>query len=156
VVLFGLVFVGSSFLFDGFAKVPAFCKYICPSGTLMGAFPLLAANESLRAQAGGLFWWKAAILLLLLLLSVTVYRPFCQYLCPLGAVYGWFNRFSLVQVHWAEETCISCGACTEACPIKLLPEQISVSPECIKCGKCIKTCPKGCLSYKKVNKKFTE
>lgn len=148
VVLFGLVIVGSVFLFDGLVKVPAFCKYLCPSGTFMGALPLLGADEALRSQAGGLFMWKLSVLIALVVLSVKVFRPFCQYLCPLGAVYGWFNRFSLVQIHWGKEQCISCMACKKACPVDLLPEQISVSPECIKCGKCVSVCPKECLGFR--------
>lgn len=149
VVLFGLVIVGSVFLFTGFAKFPAFCKFLCPSGTLFGAIPLMSANEQLRAQAGGLFYWKLGVLFLIILLSIVVYRPFCQYLCPLGAVYGWFNRFSLVQVHWHQEGCTSCMACQRACPVNLKPEQISVSAECIRCGKCVDACRFGCLGWKK-------
>ena len=145
VVLVFLVGVGSAFLFGGFAKVPAFCKYLCPSGTLFGALPLLWGNESLRSQIGGLFFWKLGILVFLLMLSVKIYRPFCQYLCPLGAIYGWFNRFSLVRIRWEEDKCISCMACQEACPVALSVKEISVSPECIRCGKCVEACPKGCL-----------
>ena len=80
-----LVCIGSLFLFGGFAKVPAFCKYLCPSGTLFGALPLLSGNHLLRSQAGGLFFWKLGILLALLILSVKNYRPFCQYIFPMGA-----------------------------------------------------------------------
>ena len=146
-VLFGLVIVGSSFVFSGFAKVPAFCKYLCPSGTFMGAIPLLAMNEQLRAQIGGLFYWKLLILVILLVVSIKIYRPFCQYLCPLGAIYGWFNRFCLVQIHWENANCTSCMACKKACPVDLSPEQISVSPECIKCGKCVEACHADCLKF---------
>ena len=109
VTLVGLVLIGSAFLFTGFAKVPAFCKYLCPSGTLFGAIPLLGTNEMLQSQIGGLFFWKLAVLIAIVLLSIKVYRPLCQYLCPLGAIYGWFNRFSLVQIHWEKEACVSCG-----------------------------------------------
>lgn len=148
-VLFGLVFVGSAFLFTGFVKIPAFCKFLCPSGTFMGAIPLLGVNESLRSQIGGLFYWKLGVLLFLVLLSVKVYRPFCQYLCPLGAFYGWFNRFSLVQIQWNKEECTSCMTCKRACPVNLSPEQISVSAECIKCGQCVNVCPEKCLKIRK-------
>ena len=148
-VLFGLVFVGSAFLFTGYVKVPAFCKFLCPSGTFMGAIPLLGANEGLRTQIGGLFYWKLGVLLFLVLLSVKIYRPFCQYLCPLGAFYGWFNRFSLVQIQWNREGCTSCMACKRACPVNLSPEQISVSAECIKCGQCVEVCPEKCLKIRK-------
>ena len=147
VVLVLLVCVGSMFLFRGYAKVPAFCKYLCPSGTLFGAIPLLGTNTGLRGQIGGLFLWKLGILLLIVVLSIKVYRPFCQYLCPLGAIYGWFNRFSLVQIHWEKEQCVSCGACEKACPLALSVSEISCSPECIRCGKCVESCPKKCLHF---------
>lgn len=146
-VLFLLVCVGSLFLFGGFAKVPAFCKYLCPSGTLLGALPLLSANPLLRSQIGGLFFWKLGILLLILFLSVKVYRPFCQYLCPLGAIYGWFNRFSLLQIHWEKGLCTSCNACERACPLSLSVQEISCSSECIRCGQCVKACPANCLHF---------
>ena len=149
VTLFGFVLLGSAILFTGFAKVPAFCKFICPSGTFLGAIPLLATNGALREQIGWLFTWKFLLLLLIIILSIKVYRPFCQYLCPLGAIYGWFNKFSLVQIKWDQDKCISCMACTRACPIGLKPEEISVSPECIKCGKCVGACPVNCLSSPK-------
>lgn len=155
-VLVLLVCIGSMFLFGGFAKIPAFCKYLCPSGTLLGALPLLSANGLLRSQAGRLFFWKLGILILILLLSAKVYRPFCQYLCPLGAIYGFFNRFSLVQIQWTEEACISCGACRKACPVDLSVHEISRSPECIRCGRCVSACPADCLHLSVINqsKKF--
>ena len=148
VVLVFLVCVGSMFLFGGFAKIPAFCKYFCPSGTLFGALPLLGMNGQLRSQIGPLFFWKLGVLLLIIVLSVKVYRPFCQYLCPLGAVYGWFNRFSLVQIHWEKEQCNFCMACKRACPADLPPEEISRSPECIRCGQCTAACQRKCLRFR--------
>lgn len=148
-VLFLLAGMGSLFLFGGFAKIPAFCKYLCPSGTLFGAIPLLAANESLRGQLGKLFSWKLGVLSGIILLSIKVYRPFCQYLCPLGAIYGWFNRFSLVQIHWEAENCISCMACERSCPVSLSLQEISKSPECIRCGRCVDACPQKCLHFPK-------
>lgn len=150
-VLVGLVIVGSMFLFGTFVKVPAFCKYLCPSGTLMGAIPLIGGNEQLQMQVGDLFYWKLGILIFIVILSIKIYRPFCQYLCPLGAIYGWFNRFSLVQIKWDEGACTSCMQCKKACPINLSPKEISVSPECIKCGKCVEACKAGCLCFNNKN-----
>lgn len=147
VVLLALVLVGSLFLFTGFAKIPAFCKFLCPSGMLFGAIQLVSMNGDLQAQIGGLFFWKLGILLGIVVLSMKVYRPFCQYLCPLGAIYGWFNCFSLVQVKWEQEKCTSCMACKRACPVDLSPEEISVSSECIRCGKCVDACPHDCIHF---------
>lgn len=146
-VLVILVVFGSAFLFTGYAKVPAFCKYLCPSGTLFGALPLLSANAALRALSGGLFLWKMSILLVIVLLSVRIYRPFCQYLCPLGAIYGLFNRFSLVQIRWEEGRCTGCGSCEKACPLALSRQEISLSADCIRCGACVRDCPQKCLYF---------
>ena len=196
--LVGPAGIGSLFLFGGFAKVPAFCKYLCPSGTFFGALPLMASNEALRGQAGGLFFWKLGILLILLLLSVKVYRPFCQYLCPagtlgggipllltnpslrqaagalfqwkalvlaavvsasavihrpfckylcpLGAFYALFNRFSFYQMHLDKDKCVGCGKCERSCPMDVEVTKNINSPECIRCGKCRSVCPAGAVS----------
>ena len=77
---------------------PWFCQYICPSGTLMAGLPLYALNESLRSAAGFLYAWKVGILVALVVLSLFVYRPFCRYLCPLGAVYGLFNPIAFYRI----------------------------------------------------------
>ena len=65
---------------------PFFCKYLCPQGVLEGAIPLSLTNAGIRAALGKLFTWKACILLAVIVGSVVFYRPFCKWLCPLGAV----------------------------------------------------------------------
>lgn len=74
---------------------PVFCKYICPAGTLEGGIPLLLGDASLCETVGPLFFWKLAVLLAVVAASIVLYRPFCKYLCPLGAFYGLLNRVSL-------------------------------------------------------------
>ena len=115
---------------------PWFCKYICPSGTLFAGIPLIASNPPLRAALGWLFTWKAAILAALLLLSLLVYRPFCRYLCPLGAIYGLFNPAALYRFRIDKEKCTGCGACQKACKLDIPIHQTPNSPECIRCGDC--------------------
>ena len=67
--------------------VPYFCKWICPAGTLEGGVPLIAFNADLRDSLGFLFGWKLTIMILTIVLSMMIFRPFCKYLCPLGAFY---------------------------------------------------------------------
>ncbi|MDR0272596.1 MAG: 4Fe-4S binding protein, partial [Clostridiales bacterium] len=43
---------------------PWFCTYICPSGTLFGAVPLLAANDFLHQFIGILFFLKISVLII--------------------------------------------------------------------------------------------
>lgn len=136
--LFSVDFVGQG--------LPWFCKYVCPSGTLMGSIPLLAVNESLRSVAGGLWIWKMLILVLLLVLAVAVYRPFCRYLCPLGAIYGLFHPISWYRFYKDEKACTNCGLCQRACPFDIDVKKKPNSVECIRCGRCLDACPHGCLT----------
>ena len=76
---------------------PFFCKYICPQGVLEGAIPLAIANAGIRSALGRLFTWKLAVLIAVVVLSVLFYRPFCKWICPLGAFYAWFN-LSLIHI----------------------------------------------------------
>ncbi|MCL1810144.1 MAG: 4Fe-4S binding protein [Clostridiales bacterium] len=125
---------------------PWFCKYVCPAGTLMAGLPLVLANEGIRGAIGALFAWKAAVLAVLVLLSTAVYRPFCRYVCPLGAVYGLFNRVSLYKISFDPGKCSGCGACEEACLLRIKVKEHANSADCIRCSKCIKTCKPGALS----------
>ena len=136
------------FAVDAFGLgTPWFCKWICPAGTLEGGIPLVAANESLRAGLGFTFWWKILLLLLTIVFSMLVYRPFCRYVCPLGAFYALFNRWSLSQLACDRDRCTSCGSCERACPMEVDVLRDPNSPECIRCGRCIHACPEGAISF---------
>ncbi len=124
---------------------PWFCKYICPSGTLFAGIPLIASNPPLRAALGWLFTWKSAILVGLLVLSMAVYRPFCRYLCPLGAIYGWFNPIALYRFRIDTAKCTRCGACQRACKLDIPVWETPNSTECIRCGDCRRACPHGAV-----------
>lgn len=126
---------------------PRFCQLICPAGTLQAALPLMAANASLRAMAGALFWWKTMLMAVILGLSVVVYRPFCRALCPLGALHGLMNRLSLLRIWTDRKRCRECGACQTICPVGLdLPRDVN-SPECIRCLRCTRSCAEGGLWF---------
>ncbi|MCR4641661.1 MAG: 4Fe-4S binding protein [Lachnospiraceae bacterium] len=126
--------------------VPFFCKYLCPVGTLEGGIPLALLNEGVRGALGGLFRWKFLILILCILASVFIYRPFCKYLCPLGAFYALFQKVSLCRLHLDREACVHCGLCAKACGMNVDPSKKPDSTECIRCGECVHVCPKGALS----------
>ena len=120
---------------------PFFCKYICPAGILEGGIPLAIANPGIRASLGWLFTWKSCILLGIVLLSVFFYRPFCKWLCPLGALYGLCNQISVYQLQVDRELCTACGACGRACKMDVELYRTPCHPECIRCGDCIPSCP---------------
>ena len=120
---------------------PWFCKLICPAGTLEGALPLLMMDETLRTATGALFYWKLALLVLTLLACLVLYRPFCKYLCPLGAVYALFNPIAVLRYKPDMDKCTHCGACQAVCGMNIDPVAQANHPECIHCGRCKAICP---------------
>ena len=127
---------------------PFFCKYLCPQGVLEGAIPLSLTNAGIRAALGKLFTWKACILLAVIVGSVVFYRPFCKWLCPLGAFYALLNKVSLFQMRVDTHKCVSCGACAKACKMDVDITKTPNHAECIRCGMCMKACPTDAIQYK--------
>ena len=128
-----------------FALTPFFCKYLCPAGTLAGVL-LALSDAAIRPLLGGIFAWKLAVLLSLVVLSLILFRPFCKYLCPLGAIYGFFNRFALYRGTVETDKCILCGKCAAACRMGVEPSGHINSAECIRCGDCVRACPTGAIA----------
>ena len=127
--------------------LPAFCKYICPAGTLEGAVSLLLhpANGELRSLVGGLFWWKLGLCVGILAVCVFVYRAFCRFLCPLGALYGFLGKLALLGVRLDQERCTDCGACLRVCPVDI--RKVGDS-ECVHCLRCVDCCPEQAISFR--------
>lgn len=127
--------------------VPAFCKYICPAGTLEGAIGLLAnpVNADKYSMLGLLFVRKYLVLLFVIGICVFIYRAFCRFLCPLGAIYGLFSKIAIIGVKVESTKCIGCELCIKHC--KMDVRHVG-DHECIQCGECISSCPTKAISFK--------
>ncbi len=148
-VLIVLVILLPLFLTDILGQgAPWFCKVLCPAGTLEGGLPLVLLDRSLRGIVGWLYAWKVAVLVVTLLASVVIYRPFCKYLCPLGALYSVFNPISVFRCRVDREACVGCGVCAEICPMQVDPVRRPNDPECIRCGRCRRACPAGAITFR--------
>jgi len=130
---------------------PGFCKYICPAGTFEGGLGLIlnpanqAGSRNLLDMLGPIFTWKFAVLVVIIVLSVFMYRPFCRFICPLGAIYGFFNPIALMGVKLEDNKCTDCGLCITHC--KMDVKHVG-DHECINCGECISVCPAKAISWK--------
>jgi len=129
---------------------PYFCKLICPAGTLGGGIPLLLKDKALRMAAGALFNWKLTVLIIILILSIVIYRPFCKYLCPLGAFYSLFNKVSFYKLAIDKDKCTGCKACERNCKMGVEVTKNINSPECIRCGECKSICKSNAIHVERV------
>jgi polyferredoxin len=130
-----------------YVGIPAFCKYICPAGTLEGAVALLAHpnNSDYFSMLGYLFSWKFALLVLFVIAFIFIYRFFCRFFCPLGAIYGFFCRLSMLGIKLDKSKCVDCGKCLQTCKMDI--NHVG-DHECINCGECIPVCPTKAITWK--------
>lgn len=141
VVIIPLIYMTKDF------PLPAFCKYICPAGTVGGALGLLISpgSEGIFPMLGPLFTWKFALSVSIIVGAVFIYRIFCRFICPLGAIYGFFNKFAFFGIKLEKDKCVNCGKCISVCKMDI--HHVG-DHECINCGECISCCPTKAISYK--------
>jgi polyferredoxin len=77
-------------------------------------------------------------------LSVFTWRPFCEVLCPLGALLSLVSRVSLFRLE-SGASCTSCGVCTGRCPTSTCVGGAIRSADCYMCGDCVRACGPKCL-----------
>lgn len=128
-------------------NAPGFCKFICPAGTLEAGIPLVGSVKSLQDAIGFIFFQKISILILILILSVFIHRVFCRFICPLGLIYGLFNKISVFGIKVDENKCTSCDRCVKTC---LMDIKSPGDSNCIECGKCIDICPMSAIKWKSI------
>ena len=147
VILVVFVFIFPLMYMFKSVPLPAFCKYICPAGTLEGAMGLLSnkVNASWFSMLGPLFTWKFILLVSFVTGAIFIFRFFCRFFCPLGALYGLFNKISLFGVKLDKSKCTNCNICVSKCKMDV---HHVADQECISCGECIDSCPTGAISWK--------
>ena len=144
---FKLAFYVAGFLMFVGALLGRFvCGWLCPFGLIQDLLPLVLLNQGMRSAIGWLYAWKNLLLAVIIILSVIIYRPFCKYICPLGAVYSLFQPISVFRYRVDQEACTHCGACAKICKMQVDPSKSPNHMECIRCGQCIKVCPTSAIT----------
>lgn len=127
-----------------YTTVPGFCKYFCPAGTVASVFQLSNSNNDFFGMLGFLFSWKFILLVIFVVGSIFVYRFFCRFFCPLGAILGFFNKIAFIGVKLDKQKCIDCGLCIKTCQMDI--NHVG-DHECISCGACVNICPTQAISW---------
>ncbi len=143
-----VMLVGVALIIPYLVGEPWFCK-LCPDGTLLAGIPLVLADKTgdLRALVGWHFYMKVAILVGIVAFSIAIKRFFCRVLCPIGAIYSLFNRFSVFKIKVDTDKCIECESCQMKCPMDVPIYKIPGHKDCIRCLDCVHVCPTGALTH---------
>lgn len=136
-----LILIGVALIFAYYTGEPWYCK-LCPQGTLQAGIPLVLWDpvHSLRRLVGWLYYTKIGILIVTLVLSIPIKRPFCRVVCPIGAIYAIFNKFSLLHLKLNAKECKTCRLCERVCPMGIEVHQNSNQLDCIRCFECVWHC----------------
>lgn len=147
VVLVVFIFLLPALAIIGVSQT-AFCTYLCPVEVLEAYIPLMIVKPSILAATGWLFKWKALLLLVILVLSAVIFKPFCKYLCPLGAIYALFNPVSAYGYRIEKAKCTGCGQCQKKCKLDIPVFEKPNHQECMRCNECL-VCPTKALTLKR-------
>jgi ferredoxin-type protein NapH len=136
--------VGMSLVLPLLLLEPWFCK-LCPAGMLEGGIPQVLIDPALRALVGPLFWLKMLVLVASLAWMGVTRRPFCRWVCPLGAIWSPFNRWSVLRMTVDRNACIECDRCRQVCPVDIQIYQDANAGACVRCLRCVDECPVSCI-----------
>ena len=116
---------------------------LCPAGTLTAGIPWAlwdpvnpSTGVSILPNGPGVIFYMSLIILTgFMVWFVLSKRPFCRVVCPMGALFSLFNRFSAIRLEASPE-CDGCNTCQGVCPMDLNIYLDLNSTECIRCLEC--------------------
>lgn len=81
-----------------------------------------------------------------------VERFFCQFLCPLGAIFSLLPVLPVSLLNRDRARCAKrCNRCQDRCPVRIHPDHHSLKAgECIACGRCADGCPMANVALAKI------
>ena len=107
---------------------------------------------SLITSGGEFGGYKYSIIAIVFVMIGMIYKErfFCQFLCPLGAIFSLLPQWSFLKLKRNQEKCIpNCTLCKRNCPVHIkLQEEEYREGECIMCGRCKYGCPKNNIKIK--------
>lgn len=118
-----------------------------------GAFAGLRAGSVEGIEAGAF-----AVLAVVVVGMAFEERFFCQFLCPLGALFALLPVLPASLFRRNRATCVPrCNRCQDRCPVGIHPDRGSLDAgECVACGRCADGCPVSNVSLLRIEKSLAE
>ncbi|WXG46443.1 MAG: 4Fe-4S binding protein [Candidatus Atabeyarchaeum deiterrae] len=126
-----------------------------PSDTLFAVIPeLIILQKPLIIGWSLLLWSRMVILVISLGAVILIPRAFCRYICPIAALMGPLNKYSIVGLERNVVKCKGerCKKCEKVCPMGVPvftgPEKrFSKHPQCILCLRCKDECREKAIRF---------
>ena len=109
--------------------------------------PISAAERFSRTAALIL-----AVFLIFALLNFFIPRFFCLFICPLGALFGIINRFSIWRIN-RNSKCTDCKLCNKYCQGNCQPSETLKQSECLMCMNCLDDCKFDAIDFSTASSK---
>lgn len=105
--------------------------------------PWTAFASLIAGSIEGVHWGALAVLGAIVAGMAFIERFFCQFLCPLGALFSLMPVLPASTFSRKKERCAkNCGLCKKGCPVAVFPDAGELAAgECIACGRCADGCP---------------
>lgn len=76
-------------------------------------------------------------------------RLYCNTICPVGTVLGFFSKYSFFKIRLNADKCVSCGLCADKCKALCIDTQTKTIDysRCVNCFNCLGSCSKKGISF---------
>lgn len=97
------------------------------------------------------FWVAVVTLVVVGVLSFVWGRLWCNTICPVGTVLGFFSRFSLLKPVIDTSKCNGCKKCARNCKAMCIdPETHTIDySRCVACMDCLENCHQHAIKYRR-------
>ena len=110
---------------------------------LLPAIEKLSTNQRFYTSA----WLIGAVFFTAVLLNLAVPRFYCRFICPLGALFGVFTRWTPWRIGKREGKCNECELCENNCEGACEPFEKIRLRECLLCMNCLDACRQVQMTY---------
>ena len=123
------------------------------AGTALGASsfitavsPWTAFGRMINLQPEQMGIMGTAVLLCVCVLMMVKERAFCEFICPLGAIFALLPQLGSARMRRDMGACTQCATCQRSCPVSIYPPDDGAQMgECLQCDRCLRVCPAECV-----------